>query len=112
MSEQHTPGAGKDGTQASAALELLKLRGAISDIAINEGRLKIREGQLQVWVARYTSEAQNTSDAALAAKAQQQLDTLKPQLASVKEELARLEAEKATLTQQQQAILEKLKLSS
>ena len=112
MSENQAPGAGKDANQTSAALELLKLRGAISDIAISEGRLKIREGQLQVWVARYNSEAQDTSDTALAAKAQQQLDTLKPQLASAQEELARLQAEKAALTQQQQAILEKLNLPS
>jgi hypothetical protein len=112
MSDNQAPGAGQAGEKTSAALELLKLRGAISDIALDEGRLKIQEGQLQVWVARYKSEAQDSSDATLAAKAQQQLDTLQPQLANVREQLARLQAEKEALTQQQQSLLEKLNISS
>ncbi len=112
MSENQAPGLGPEGNQTSATLELLRLRGAISDIAINEGRLKIQEGQLQVWVARYRGEAQDSLDAALAARAQQQLAILQPQLANVREQLARLQQEKAALTQQQQAILEKLNISS
>ncbi|HEU5366849.1 MAG TPA: hypothetical protein VFU69_00225, partial [Ktedonobacterales bacterium] len=115
MSEQQAPGAGKEENQTNAALELLRLRGAISDIALDEGRLKMQEGQLQTWLARYRSESQQaraSQDEALAARALQQLDTLHPQLVKVQEQLARLQAQKAALTQQQQAILEKLNISS
>src|ERR1051326_619627 len=112
MSKNQAPGAGKDGNQTEAALELLKLRGAISDLALDEGRLKIQESQLQVWIARYQSEAQDGQQEALATKAQEQLATLQPQLASLQEQLAQIQTQKADLTQQQEAILAKLKISS
>jgi subtilase family serine protease/transposase-like protein len=112
MSENQAPGVGKDDNQTAAALELLKLRGAISDLAIDEGRLKIQESQLQVWVSRYQSEAQDNQDEALATKARKQLATLQPQLTSLQEQLARIQSQKAELTEQQQAILAKLNISS
>jgi hypothetical protein len=112
VSDHQAPGAGREENQTSVDLELLRLRGAISDIAISEGRLKTQEGQLHVWVARFRGEAQDHLDTALAARAQQQLATLQPQLTSVQEQLARLQAEKAALTRQQQALLEKLNIFS
>ncbi len=112
MSEHQMPGAGQDGAQAAPALELLKLRGAISDLALDEGRLKIQESQLQVWINRYQSEAQDTQDEARASKAREQLAILHPQLASVQEQLTRIQAQKAALTEQQQAILAKLNIAS
>lgn len=111
MSEHQAPEPGKAENQMAAALELLRLRGAISDLAIDEGRLGIQEQQLQTWIARYrgeTQQAQAEHDEALAARALQQLDTLQPQLTGIQERLARLREQKADLTRQQQRILEQL----
>lgn len=113
MSEHQAPEPGKAENQTAAALELLRLRGAISDLAIDEGRLKIQEQQLQIWIARYRGEAQQAQadrDEALAARALQQLGTLQPQLTGIQERLARLQEQKTAFAQQQQRILEQLNI--
>jgi len=102
---------GPQQSEAAATLELLTLRGEISDLAVTEGRLNLQAQQLQSQLASYNELARQARESGIEHLASQALEhkaAAQAELAGIQERLARLVAQKATLTEQQQAAQQRL----
>src|SRR5579885_3824407 len=99
--------------ELSLTMQLLKLRGEISDLDISEGRLCIQESQLQVMIAQYEGymqEALASGSASLIAQARERLAACQRRLAEIQTQLGQIRAQKEALIQQREIVLSRLQV--
>ena len=106
--------AGPTENETSLTMQLLTLRGAISDLDISEGRLSIQEMQLQTLIAQYEGYMQGaraSGSASLVSQTEERLTVARGRLTSVQAQLAEVRAQKEALAQQRETILAKLQIA-
>ncbi len=98
-------------SEAATAVQLLTLRGEISDLALTEGRLNLQAQQLQKQLAGYDDLARQARESGIEQLARQALEykaDAQAELDDLQEQLARLVAQKAALTEQQHTAQQRL----
>jgi subtilase family serine protease len=104
---------GSTENEMSLTMQLLKLRGEISDLDISEGRLSIQESQLQVLIAQYEGYMQGalaSGSASLISQARERLAAYQKQLAEIQTQLGQIRAQKEALIQQRELVLSRLQV--
>jgi subtilase family serine protease len=100
-------------SEAAATLELLTLRGEISDLTLSESRLRLQIMELRSEITSFErlarpESARHADTAPLASNPPQRLAALQAQLDDAQEQLERLLAQKETLTERQHTAQKRL----